>query len=188
MPLPAERLDHHADHGEPARHALGGAPLGTFGLALDAPGVPVLLDMARALLERVAALRAEEVAKVPVLSQGDGVRAENRGLAVFALGGVEFVPVEVAEVAVAGVAVFCHGLALDVGDRLSSSTALDPIKTLGAHGGRFVEDFECFESGSAREADKALGVEFLCSSSESYDSSFNGQLALLAGSCCSPTR
>ena len=57
--------------------------------------------MAHALLKGVAALRAEEVAEVPVFAEGDGVLTQDRRLAVLALGRVELVPVEMAEVALA---------------------------------------------------------------------------------------
>jgi hypothetical protein len=188
VPLAAQGLDDHANDGEPALHALRGAPLGAFRLAVDAPGIPILLDVAHALLEGVAALGAEEVAEVPVLSQGDGVLAEDGSLAVLALGGVELMPVEMAEVALAHVAIVCYRLALDLGDWLASGTTLNSIEALVAHIVGFFEDFEGLKTGSAGEADKATRVVFLGGSSKSYDASFNGQLALVTCSCSSPAR
>lgn len=68
MPFAIQGLDDHSDDGESALHALRGAPFGAFRLTVDAPGVPVFLDMAHAFLKWVAAFCAEEVTEVPVLS------------------------------------------------------------------------------------------------------------------------
>jgi hypothetical protein len=181
VPLAAQGLDDHADDGESALHALRCPPLGALRLAVDAPGVPILLDVAHARLEGIAALSAEEVAEVPVLSQRDGVLAEDGRLAVLALGSVELMPVEVTEVAQARIAIVCYRLAFDVGDLLTSCAALNPVEALITHLRRFFEDFEGLEPGSAGEADKAFRMKFLSSSPKSYDSSLDGQLALVAG-------
>ncbi|KAK5634733.1 hypothetical protein RRF57_010446 [Xylaria bambusicola] len=110
MPLGAEGLDILSNDSFLATPALGRASLGALSLAGDAPRVAVLLDVRHALLERVAALGAEEVAKVPVLTEGDDVVTENGRLAVLALRRKVLVPVEVAEEPHALVAVLGHGL------------------------------------------------------------------------------
>jgi len=63
MPLAAQRLDDHIRHRLPTLPTLGTVAVR---VAVAAPRVPILLYERRARIERVAALRAEEMAGVPL--------------------------------------------------------------------------------------------------------------------------
>lgn len=106
---------------------------------------------------------------------------EDRRLTVFALGGVELVPVEVTEKAQARVTIVCYRLTFNVRDVLASCAALDTVKALVTHPRRLFEDLKGLEPSPAGEANKAFRVELLSRSSKSYYSSLDGQLALVAG-------
>jgi hypothetical protein len=108
MPFSAQGLDVLPNDGRFALPALWGPSLCSLGLALDAPGVTVLLDMRHALLKGVAALSAEEVAIVPVLTQGNNMLSHDRGRAVLASRSKQLVPVEVAIKTHALIAILGH--------------------------------------------------------------------------------
>jgi hypothetical protein len=63
MPLAPQRLDNHIRHRLPTLPTLGTVAVR---VAVAAPRVPILLHERRARIERIAALRAEEVAGVPL--------------------------------------------------------------------------------------------------------------------------
>lgn len=81
MPLSAQRLDHDLSHGFPAFPTLGAVAVG---MTSDTPRVPVLLDKRRVRVEGIAALRAEEMAGVPVRAARNDDLAFDWGLAGFA--------------------------------------------------------------------------------------------------------
>jgi hypothetical protein len=141
--------------------------------------------MRHALLERIPALRTEEMAIMPMLAQRHGMFANDRRLAVLTARRVEFVPVEMAIEAQPLIAVVGYGLAFDVFELLARSATLDAGEARGAHWGGLGADFEGFERGAAGVADEAVGVEALGEAAEGYDAAFDGELALVAGCCCS---
>jgi hypothetical protein len=109
MPFSAQGLNVLPDDGRFALPALGCPSLCSLGLALDAPGVAVLLDVRHALLEGVAALGTEEMTVVPVLAQGNNMLSHDRGRAVLASRSKQLVPVEVAIKTHALIAILGHG-------------------------------------------------------------------------------
>lgn len=196
MPLAAQGADVLPYDSLATLLALGRAPLGALGLAVDAPRVAVLLDMRHALRERVAALGAEEVPVVPVLPERHHMFTQDRRRAVLAAGGEELVPVQVAIEAEALVAVFGHCLAGLLLEALAGGAALDALQAGGAVQVWLGADLEGFEGGPADVAGEALGVEALVGAGESYEPSLDGIVAFvaagsgsvadLAGSCWSP--
>lgn len=91
-----QRLNVLSDDSRPTSPAFRGPPFGPLGLALDAPGVAVLLNVRHAMLKGITALGTEEVTIVPVLTKGNNVLAQNRCLAMPATRGEELVPVKMA--------------------------------------------------------------------------------------------
>jgi hypothetical protein len=85
------------------------------------------------------------------------------------------------------VTIVWYRLSFDIGNWLPQCAAFDPVEALVTHFGRLFEDFEGLEPGSTGKADEAFRVELFTGSSESYDSSFDGQLALVTGSSSSLT-
>ena len=179
VPLAAQRLDVLTDDGGPALPTLGSPPLGTLGLTLNAPRVAVLLDVGHAVLERVAALGAEEVPIVPVVAQRHNVLAENGRPAVLAPRGEELVPVEMAVEPETIVSVLRHGHAWGLVQDFAGSPALDADKTLTADPIRLWADLHGFESGTAGEAAQTLWVETLGAARQSYKPALNGVPALM---------
>lgn len=180
MPLSIHSQDSLADNGQPTFLAFWGSTLGAFGLAIYTPRIAVFLDVAHALLEGVAAFSAEEVAEVPVFTKGNHVLPKDRGLAMLAFRGVNFVPVEMAEVAKSRVTVFGHGETVHFWKMLATFATLDAVETLGSFCWGLLEDFECFKAGTAGEADEALGVVFFWGSTKTNYATFDGHLALMA--------
>ena len=84
MPFTAQRLDILADDCFPALFAFRSLSFCALRLAIQTPGVPILLDMGHALLERIATFSTEEMSIVPIFAQSDHVLTNDRGLAVFA--------------------------------------------------------------------------------------------------------
>ena len=161
MPLGAEGLDILSDDGLLAATALGRAPLRALRLARHAPRVPVLLDVRHPLLERVAALGAEEVPEMPVLAEGDDVVAEDGRLAVLALRREELVPVEVAVEAQALVAVLGHRLPGLLLEDLARGAPADAVEALSAEVVWLGADLEGFKARAAGVAPEALRMEAL---------------------------
>jgi hypothetical protein len=102
VPLAIQRLHHHVRDGLPTPPAFGAVPVR---VAIDTPRVPVLLHKRRLRIERVAALRAEEVADVPLGAARDNDLALDGRLARLAARREELVVVQVAVEAHALVAV-----------------------------------------------------------------------------------
>ena len=114
MPFSAHCLDVLADDWLLALQAFGSSALGALRLAVQAPCIPILLDMAHAFLERVAALSAEEMAEMPMLTQRHGVLADDRCLAMFASRSKVLMPVQMAVVAQPLITILCHRLAFNL--------------------------------------------------------------------------
>lgn len=106
MPLAPQRFHHHIRHRLPALATLGAVAVS---VAVATPRVPVLLDERRAGVERIAALRAEEVTGVPLCAASDDDFAFDRRFARFAARAEHFVEVEGAVEAQGGLAVALFG-------------------------------------------------------------------------------
>lgn len=83
MPLKPKRLDHNI------RHRLS-APLAlrtiAIGMTIDTPSIPILLHKRRSRVERITALGAEEVTRMPLRATRDNDLALDRRLAALASG------------------------------------------------------------------------------------------------------
>ena len=161
MPLAPQRPDVLTDHRRTALLALRRPALRPLRLAVDAPGISVLLDVRLALIEGVAALGAEKVAVMPVRAQRHDVVPEDRRLAVLAAGREKFVPVEVAVEAQAIVPILRHRLARCLFQHLSRRPPPNPVKPLAAELLRFGADLEGLEACAAGVATEALRMEAL---------------------------
>jgi hypothetical protein len=93
MPLTPKRLHNHIRHGLPTLAALGTVPIS---VAVAAPRIAVLLNKRRASIERIAALRTEKVASVPLSAASNNHLTFDRRLARFAARAEHFVEVECA--------------------------------------------------------------------------------------------
>lgn len=102
MPLSPQRLDHNIRHRFPALATLGTVAIS---MAVAAPRVAILLDKRRTSVERIATLRAEEVASVPFRAARNNDLAFDRRLARFAARAEHLVEVEGAVEAHRGLAV-----------------------------------------------------------------------------------
>lgn len=131
MPLPTHSLDILTNDWQSALQALRRPSLSTLRLAPQTPRIPILLNMAHALLERIPALRAEEVPEVPVRAQRDGMRADDGGCAVLASRREVLVPVQMAEVAESRIAVLSCGLAFDFWEDFAAGAEMDALEALG---------------------------------------------------------
>jgi len=136
VPLTPQRLEHHIRHGLPATPALGRVAIR---VTADTPSIPFLFDKRRRRIERVSALRAEEMAHVPLGAARDHHLALDGRLAALAARAEELVEVEVAEEAQRFVAVgFFQGVHVLLGvawGNLEFETLLtlvDPREALGA--------------------------------------------------------
>ncbi len=185
MPLAAQGANVLPDDGRLALTALGRPALGALRLAGHAPRIAVLFDMRHALLERVAALGAEEVPKVPVGAQRHHVLAHDGRLAVLAARGVQLVPVEVAEEAHPFVAVLAHRLAGLVGKNLPRGAAGDAVEACRAVVIGLGRNFERLEGGAAGVTGEALRVEPLRRAGKRYEAAFDEVSALVAASSSS---
>ena len=97
--------------------------------------------MCHSLFERIATLSTEEVSIMPVLSQCDCVLSDDGRLAVFAFGGIVFVPIEMTEIAKPWIAVLCNRLAFNFGNGFALSTTFDSIETFSTLCRRLGMDF-----------------------------------------------
>lgn len=91
MPLAPQRLDNNIRHGLATLPALGAVAVR---VAVAAPSVAVLFDKRRAGVKGVAALRAEEVARVPLGAARHDDLAFDRRLAGFTAWAEHFVEVQ----------------------------------------------------------------------------------------------
>jgi hypothetical protein len=94
-------------------------------------------------------------------------------LAVFAFGGIVFVPIKMTEIAKSWIAVLCHGLAFNFWNGFALSTAFDSIETFSTLCRRFGMDFERFQPSSATETYETLRMEMLRSSTELHHSALD---------------
>ena len=132
------------------------------------------------MLKGVAALRAEEVAIMPVLAERNHVFTQDRCLAVLAARGELLVPVQVAVEAEAVVAVFLGGFAGDFFENFTGFAAADAVHAGVAHRVGLGADFHGFEACAAREAAEALRVEALGDAGEGDEAAFDGEAAFVA--------
>lgn len=181
MPLSTHSLDSFTNDRKSALLALGCSSFCAFGLASNAPSIPVLLDVAHSLFEWVSTFGAEEMSKVPVLSECNHMLPKNRSLAVFALGSIQLMPIEMAEVPKSSIAILCVRQAFNFGQRFAVIASLDSVQAFGAFSRRLFEYFKSFETSTASEAYEALRMVFLESSAKANYPAFNGQLTLLTG-------
>jgi hypothetical protein len=130
MPFSAQGLNILSNNSCTALSAFWCSPLGTLRLAINTPSVPVLLDVCHAMVERVTALGAEEMAVVPVSTESDNVLTENRGLAVLTARGEQLMPVKMTEESETLISIFGHGLARFLVESLTGCAASDAIKSL----------------------------------------------------------
>ena len=108
MPLKPQRFDYGLCHRLPTFPTLGTV---SIRMTTHTPSIAVLLYERRGTVERIAALRAEEVSRVPLSTAGDDNLALDWGFAGLATWAEEFVEVEVAVEAEGSVAV--SGLLLE---------------------------------------------------------------------------
>lgn len=182
MPLAAERPDVLSDDRLPALAALGRPALGALRLARHAPRIAVLFDMRHAALKRVAALGAEEVAKVPVVAQRHHVLAHDGSRAVLAPRREQLVPVQVAVEPEARVPVLGHGLARCFGEVLARGPSGDALETRRPVLNRLRRDLERLERRAACVACEALRVEALRHPRQRDEAAFDEVAALVAAS------
>jgi len=109
---------------------LGSLSLCTLRLAIETPGITVLLNMSHALLERVAAFSAEEMAIVPMCTESNSMLANDGSLAMLASRCEELVPVKMAIETEPLVAIFSHCLTFDFFELFALSTTLNARKAL----------------------------------------------------------
>jgi hypothetical protein len=102
MPLAPQRLHNHIRHWLPALAALGTVPIS---VAIATPRIAILLDERRASIERIAALRTEEMAGVPFGSTSNDDFTFDWCLARLAARAEHFVEVERAVEAHRGLAI-----------------------------------------------------------------------------------
>ena len=93
MPLRPQRLHHRIRNRLPTPLTLRAKPIR---MAIDTPRVPLLLDKRHLRIKRIAALRAEKVARVPLRAARDDDLALDRGGAALAARAEAFVEVQVA--------------------------------------------------------------------------------------------
>jgi hypothetical protein len=141
MPFSAQGLNVLSNNSYTALSALWCASLCTLRLAIDAPCVPVLLNVRHAVVKRVTTLGAEEMAVVPVSTESDDVLTENRGLAVLTARGEQLMPIKMAKEPETLISVFSHGLAWFLVESLASGAAFDAIKPLLTEMVRLMADF-----------------------------------------------
>lgn len=178
MPVPPQRLQHRLRDRLPAAPTLAAVPIR---VTTHAPRVAVLLHERRAGIERIAALRAEEVARMPLRAARDDDLALDGRLTGLAARGEELVEVEMAVEAERGVAVvefLLQELVLGHVELVVEGQALpagvDPGEALPALSfGLRVEGNE-FEIGVALMADEAVGVEALASGAQDATSDRQG--------------
>jgi hypothetical protein len=133
----------------------------------DTPRIPVLLDKRRRRIERIAALRAEEVADVPLGPTRHDHFSFNGSLAGLTPRGEEFVVIQVAEKALAFVTillleahhVFVRGVCGQELNVLAPHAGLDAGYALGVFVVGFWVEGDALEMLAAVVAAEALGVE-----------------------------
>ena len=180
MPFVPKCLDVLANDRRPTLPAFRSAPLSPLSLAFDTPGVAVFLDVRHAVLERITALGAKEMAIVPVLAQTHDVLAKNRRLAMLASRSEELVPVKVAVEAQALIAIFSHGHAWSLVKNLPGSTTRDATKTFLTYILRFGTDLHGLQVGATSVTHQALRMEPICATSKCDKTAFNMETAFMA--------
>lgn len=167
MPLAAQCLDDNIRHRLPALPTLGAVAVR---VAVAAPRVPILLDKRRASIERVAALRAEEVAGVPLGAASHDDLAFDRGLAGLAARAEHLVEVQRAVEAQGRLAVgflsfveFVHG---DVFGEDAVLAGCDALQTSGVLRFGLGVERHVFKIGIAFVAVEARRVQALTSGRE----------------------
>jgi hypothetical protein len=166
-------LDVLADDWLLALQAFGSSSLGALRLTVQAPCVPILLDVAHAFLERIAALSAEEMTEMPMLTQCHGVLADDRCFAMLASGSKVLVPVQMAVVAQPFITILCHRLAFNLWKLLSSGSSLNSVNSLGTIQLRLRTDFEGFQSSTTAETDETMWMKTFGGSTKCDNSSFD---------------
>jgi hypothetical protein len=162
MPLAAQRLDNNIRHRLPALPTLGAVAVR---VAVAAPRIPILLHKRRASIEGITALRAEEVAGVPLGATSHDDLAFDGGLARLAARAEHFVEIQRAVEAQGGLAVnflrlveFIHGDVFGEDAVLAGCDALEAARVLRF--GLRVEG-DVLEIGVAFVAVEAGGVQAL---------------------------
>jgi hypothetical protein len=107
-------LDRFTNNWQSTLHALRGPPFGAFRLTIQAPGIAVFLNVAHAFLERITTLSTEEMTKVPVFTKRNSMLTQDWGFAVFAFGGIDFVPVKMTKVAKSSITILSHRLTFNL--------------------------------------------------------------------------
>ena len=102
MPLTSKTFDNNIRNWLPALTALGTVPVG---MAVATPRIPIFLNERRARVERIATLRAEEVAGMPFCTASNNDLTFDGCLARFAARAEHLVEVEGAVEAQRGFAV-----------------------------------------------------------------------------------
>lgn len=93
MPIPPKRLQHRLRHRLPAAPTLATIPMG---MTPHTPRIPLLLHKRRLRIKRIAALRAEEMPRVPLRPASDDDLALDRRLAALAPRAEQLVEIQVA--------------------------------------------------------------------------------------------
>lgn len=188
MPLTPQRFHHCIRNRLATALALGTVAIR---MAIDTPGIPIFFHKRGVGIERIAALRAEEVAGVPLGAAGDYDLALDGGLARFAARGEALVEVEVAVEARGGVCAvagfeFLHlfwGVpAGEEGDVGAGGAGLDAGDAGGVFGGGLRVEGDAFEFLAALVAAEAFGVE--AASAGGDDAARDGQRAGRALGAC----
>ena len=180
MPFIAQRLDVVPDDGSPTHSTFRSASLSAFGLAVDAPCISVLFDMCHAVLKRVTALGAEEMAKVPMVAKSNDMFAKNWGSAMFATRRKELVPIEVTEEAETIIAVLVLSLPWDFWESLPSLSSANAVQSLRPHLVRFMTDLHGLQTGATGIAPETLRMKSFRRTTQSDKPSFNWEATLVA--------
>lgn len=99
VPFSSHRLNVFTDNRLFALQTFWSSLFSALGLAIEAPRVAILFDVAHAFLERITTFSTEEVFKMPMLAKCDCMLADDRCLAMLAPGSEGFMPVKMTEVA-----------------------------------------------------------------------------------------
>lgn len=188
MPLRAQRLHHRIRNRLTTALALGTEPIR---MAIDTPRIPLLLDKRHIRIERITALRAEKVARVPLGATGDDYLALNRGSAALAPWAKALVEVQVAvepRRLVSAVLVLqpLHLLrrvpAGEEGDVLARRAGADAVHARGVLGAGFWVEGHALELLAALVAAEALWVE--AAPARGYNAPGDGECASGALRAC----
>lgn len=132
VPFTTQGLNVFADDRSSALLAFRCSSFCSFGLATQAPCVPILLNVCHAFLKRITTFCAEEVSVMPALSQGNHVLANDRSLAVLTLRCEGLVEVKMTIESLSWITIFGIGLALYLWNFSSTRTPLDTVQTLSS--------------------------------------------------------